>query len=68
MQRAFAVAASLWNAQVRAANTSTSLLAQRGSYKLFRAGDERLIEPRFAAIRSIFVNDPALGSFIDSCD
>ena len=30
--------------------------------------DERLIEPRFAAIRSICVDDPALGSFIDSCD
>jgi hypothetical protein len=27
---------------------------------------QRLIESRLAAIRSIFVNDPALGSFIDS--
>jgi hypothetical protein len=66
MQRAFAVPASLRDPQVRAANTSASPLAQRGSYKLFSAGGERLIEPRFAAIRSIFVDDPALGSFIDS--
>jgi hypothetical protein len=29
---------------------------------------QRLIESRLAAIRSIFVNDPALGSFIDSGD
>jgi hypothetical protein len=34
--------------------------------QLFRAGGERLIEPRFAAIRSILVDDPTLGSFIDS--
>jgi hypothetical protein len=27
---------------------------------------QRLIESRLAAIRGIFVNDPALGSFIDS--
>ncbi len=27
---------------------------------------QRLVESRLAAIRSIFVNDPALGSFIDS--
>jgi hypothetical protein len=26
---------------------------------------QRFIEPRFAAIRSIFVDDPALGGFID---
>ena len=27
---------------------------------------QRLIQPRLATIRSIFVNDSALGSFIDS--
>lgn len=32
---------------------------------LFGSGD-CLIEPRLAAIRSIFVNDAALGGFIDS--
>jgi hypothetical protein len=44
----------------------TQHLAQRGGYKLFRAGSEGLIEPRFAPIRSIPVDDPTLGSFIDS--
>jgi hypothetical protein len=35
--------------------------------KLFGPG-QRFIESRLAAIRRIFVDDPALGSFIDSRD
>jgi hypothetical protein len=50
---------------VRVANASAQHFSQRRGYKL-PGPDERLIESRLAAIRSIFVNDPALGSFIDS--
>jgi hypothetical protein len=35
--------------------------------RLFR-GSQYLVEARFAAIGRIFVNDPALSSFIDSRD
>jgi hypothetical protein len=45
-------------------NISTALRTAR-RLQLFGRG-ERPIEPRLAAIRSIFVDDPALGSFIDS--
>jgi hypothetical protein len=45
---------------------STQHLELRGGYKLFRDGRERLIEPCLATIRNIPVDDPTLGSFIDS--
>jgi hypothetical protein len=40
-------------------------LSRRDGYKLL-GPDKRLFESRLAAIRSIFVKNPALGSFIDS--
>jgi hypothetical protein len=49
---------------VRIAKRSAQHLAQQGSYKLFGPG-QSLIEPCLAAIRSIYVDDAALGSFID---
>jgi hypothetical protein len=46
--------------QVKPQDPSASLRAT-----LLRRG-QGFVEPRLAAIRSIFVDDPALGSFIDS--
>ena len=46
---------------------STLLRSAQDDDKLFGSG-KRLIESRLAAIRRIFVDDPALGGFIDSRD
>ncbi len=46
---------------------STLLRSAQDDDKLFGSG-KRLIESRLAAIRRIFVDYPALGSFIDSRD
>ena len=40
--------------------------AQDGSVLL--GGGERFVKPRFPTIRCVFVNDTALGSFIDCRD
>jgi len=66
MQRAFGAATirsgtkRIGDPEVKPQDLSASL----GATLLRRR--QHLIESRLAAIRSIFVNDPALGSFIDS--
>jgi hypothetical protein len=68
MQRAFGTAAipsgtkRIGDPEVKPQDPSASL----GATLLRRR--QRLIESRLAAIRRIFVDDPALGSFIDSRD
>jgi hypothetical protein len=46
-------------------NISTPRLAQRRSYSALFCGRERFVEPRFATIGCVFVNDSAFRSFID---
>jgi hypothetical protein len=49
----------------RVANTSTPRPAQRAGYSTLFCGGERFVEPRFATIGCVFVNDSAFRSFID---
>ena len=46
---------------------STPLRSAQDDGTLLGRG-ERFVEPRFATIRCVFVNDTALGSFIDCRD
>jgi hypothetical protein len=68
MQRAFGTATILSGTkrdrvqEVKPQDPSASL----GATLLRRR--QRLIQPRLAAIRRIFMDDPALGGFIDSRD
>ena len=46
---------------------STPLRSAQDDDTLLRRG-ERFVEPRFAPVGCVFVNDPALGSLIDCRD
>lgn len=65
MQWAFTVTASLRDTCEGALQNHQHGTSHSETAQLFGRG-KRLIEPRLAAIRSIVVDDPALGSFIDS--
>ena len=49
------------------ANTSAQYLAQRGAYKLFSPGED-LAKSRLTALSGIWMNDSALGGFVDCRD
>jgi hypothetical protein len=53
---------------VVAANTSAHRFPQGSGYSWSLRRSERFVKPRFATIRCVFVNDTALGSFIDRRD
>ena len=52
---------------VTSRDPSTPLRSAQDDGTLLGRG-ERFVEPRFATIRCVFVNDTALGSFIDRRD